>query len=204
MTSGGTTAVVTTAGVALLERALAYTLGGLLLVTPEAMGNATPCRDWDLRALLLHMNESLLALHEAIAVGRVDLSCADAPGSPHADYGDPVADPVGTLRNRGCQLIGAWANAHDPADIEIADRGLTAAIVAATGAVEVAVHGWDVARACGQDHPVPATLAAELLDLSRLFVREGDRPSRFAARLDDSLDLASPSERLVAFLGRRP
>ena len=37
MTTRGTTAVVTTAGVALLERALAYTLGGLLLVTPEAM-----------------------------------------------------------------------------------------------------------------------------------------------------------------------
>jgi uncharacterized protein (TIGR03086 family) len=204
MTSRGTTAVVTTAGVALLERALGYTLGGLLLVTPEAMTNPTPCRDWDLRALLSHMNESLLALHEAISVGRVDLARADVPGSPHAYYGDPATDPVGTLRNRGCPLIGAWANAHDPVDIEIADRVLSPGIVAATGAVEVAVHGWDVARACGQDHPVPPTLAVELLDLSQLFVRDGDRPTRFAARLDESLDLASPSDRLVAFLGRRP
>jgi hypothetical protein len=39
----GSTATVVTGGVALLERAMAYTLGGLLLVTPEAITNPTPC-----------------------------------------------------------------------------------------------------------------------------------------------------------------
>lgn len=202
-----TNAVPTTAvtgGVALLERAMAYTLGGLLLVTPDAMSNPTPCSDWDLRALLLHMNESLLTLHEAIAVGHLDLAGPIEPGHPHADYGDPAVDPVATLRNRGCQMIGAWANAPAPADILIADRALAPGILAATGAVEVAVHGWDVARACGHQTQVPPALAEELLDLCQLLVRDSDRPTRFAPRMDLSLDLGSPSDRLVAFLGRRP
>lgn len=211
MSTGSTTTVVT-GGVALLERAMAYTLGGLLLVTPEAMTNPTPCDGWDLRALLLHMNDSLLTLHEAIAFGHVDIDSnihgnihgAGELGDPHADYGDPVLDPVASLRNRACRMIGAWANAHGPRDISIADRALTPGIVAAAGAVEVAVHGWDVSRACGQDRQVPAALAEELLDLSPLFVLDADRPSRFAPRLDLSSDLDSPSDRLVAFLGRRP
>ena len=54
-------------GVALLERAMGYTLGSLQLVTPQSLDNPTPCREWDLRALLLHMNDSLLTLHQAIA-----------------------------------------------------------------------------------------------------------------------------------------
>ena len=69
---------------------------------------------------------------------------------------------------------------------------------------EVAVHGWDVARACGLDAPVPPALAEELLALCHLLVHDADRPTRFAGRLDWSLDLDNPSDRLVAFLGRRP
>jgi len=195
VTAGGT-ATALTGGVALLERAMGYTLGSLQLVTPDAMSNPTPCREWDLRALLLHMNDSLLTMHEAIALGYVGLD-------PAGDYGDRDADPVDTLRNRACQVIGAWATAEGPGDVSIADRTLSAGIVAATGAVEVAVHGWDVARACGQDRPVPPALAEELLELCPLLVRAPDRAARFAAPVDVS-PLASPGDRLVAFLGRRP
>jgi uncharacterized protein (TIGR03086 family) len=194
MNVGGTSTVVT-GGVALLERAMSYTLGGLMLVTPDAMDNPTPCGDWDLRALLLHMNESLLTMHEAIAVGHLDHD---------RDFGDPALDPVASLRNRACEMIGAWANAHAPGDISIADRLLTPGIVAAAGAVEVTVHGWDVARACGQDRPVPRALAEELLDLCPLFVRDADRATRFAPRLELSPERDNPSDRLVAFLGRDP
>jgi uncharacterized protein (TIGR03086 family) len=209
MNKGSATTVVT-GGVALLERAMGYTLGSLLLVTPQAMSRATPCGEWDLRALLAHMNESLRTLHEAIAVGHVDLDPGGTAGpgaergNPDADYGDPAREPVATLRNRACAMVGAWANVRDHGDIAIADRPLSAGIVAAAGAVEVAVHGWDVARACGQHSAVPPALAEELFDLCQLLVRDADRPTRFAARLDRSLELASPSDRLVAFLGRSP
>jgi uncharacterized protein (TIGR03086 family) len=199
----GTMAAVLAGGVELLERAMSYTLGSLSLVTPAAMSNPTPCRGWELRELLLHMDDSLLALHEAVAAGSVGLDTAADRGDPPSGVGDPATDPVRTVRNRGRQMVGAWANARGPGEISIADRVLTPGIVAAAGAVEVAVHGWDVGRACGHDRPIPPALAETLLELCPLLVTAADRPSRFAAPVGVPLD-ASPSDRLVAFLGRRP
>jgi uncharacterized protein (TIGR03086 family) len=198
-----TMAAVLASGVELLERAMSYTLGSLSLATPAAMSNPTPCRHWDLRALLLHMNDSVLALHEAVAAGHVGLDPAAGCPDPAGRFADPATDPVLTLRNRGCQMIGAWAGARGHDEISIADRALTPGIVAATGAVEIAVHGWDVGRACGRDRPLPPALAGTLLELCPLLVTAADRPVRFAAPVDVS-PMASPSDRLVAFLGRRP
>jgi uncharacterized protein (TIGR03086 family) len=183
-----------TGGVALLERAVGYTLGGLLLVTPEAMTRPTPCRQWDLRALLLHLNDSVLALHEAVALHRVALD-------PVAD-GGPAEGLVAALRSHASRMLGAWTAASAPDPVAIGGRPLAADIVATAGAVEIAVHGWDVARACGRDRPIPPALAEELLDLVPLVVTDADRPSRFAAPVPAPWP-ASPGDRLVAFLGRR-
>lgn len=185
-------------GVELLERAMGYTLGSLRTVTSAAMSQPTPCRAWDLRALLLHMNDSLRTLHEAVVVGHLEID----PGAG-ADYGRAELDPVATLRNRACAVVGAWADLRARADVAIAGRPLTSGIVAATGAVEVAVHGWDVARATGRHHPLPAGLAEELLGLAPLLVSDSDRAGRFSA----PVELARPADagaRLLAYLGRRP
>jgi uncharacterized protein (TIGR03086 family) len=195
----GSTGEALTGGVALLERALGYTLGSLVLVTPAGLAAPTPCRDWDLRALLGHMNDSMLALHEAMAAGFVQLDAALEPGG---GFGDPDADPVATLRNRACHMMGAWAGLQDPGRVEIGDQGLSAAVVAAVGAVEVAVHGWDVAESCGTPRPLPDGLAEELIELCPLFVAPADRPGRFGPPLAVS-PLAGPGDRLLAFLGRR-
>ena len=48
-------------GVAVLERAVAYTLGSLAMVTPEALWRPTPCRHWDLYDLLEHLHDSMAA-----------------------------------------------------------------------------------------------------------------------------------------------
>ncbi|HET6624873.1 MAG TPA: TIGR03086 family metal-binding protein [Nocardioidaceae bacterium] len=180
-------------GVGLLERAMAYTLGSLQLVTGAAMTRPTPCADWDLRELLRHMNDSLQALHEAGDRGRVEVRAQD--------YGDPDRDPVLTLRNRACSMLGSWTSATDHDWVTVDGRPLTGGVVTATGALEIAVHGWDVARACGHDRPIPPALADELLPLARLLVTADDRPTRFAppAPLPP---LADPGARLLAFVGR--
>ena len=79
------TSLALTGGVALLERAMGYTLGNLRFVTPADMSRPTPCRDWDLRALLLHTNDSLLALHEAVAAHHVDLVAGTVIDDPAED-----------------------------------------------------------------------------------------------------------------------
>ncbi|MCW2638335.1 MAG: hypothetical protein JWP76_641 [Dactylosporangium sp.] len=195
MTDKRATAALT-GGIALLERAINYTLGSLHIVTPEALSHPTPCRDWDLRALLDHMNDSLLALTEAVDIGHVDLDVS-------ADASDSTVDPVASLRNRASQLLGAWTAADRRHLVSIGGSPLTTDIVTSAGAVEVAVHGWDVARACGWHRPIPPSLADEMLGLSPLFITDADRPTRFAAPVDVP-PLAGPGDRLVAFLGRHP
>jgi uncharacterized protein (TIGR03086 family) len=179
-------------GVGLLERAVNYTLGALHAARGAELSAPTPCRAWDLRALLAHVDESLLALHEAASLGHVDLVAG----------GQSARDPVATVRNRASHLLGAWTNTTRP-DVTVGDTGLTAAILATAGAMEVAVHGWDVARAVGRDRPLPAALAEEMLALSRLLVSDLDRPARFAAPVAVPAG-AGAGDRLLAFLGRRP
>lgn len=191
------TSLALTGGVALLERAMGYTLGSLRLVTPADMSRPTPCHDWDLRALLLHANDSLLALYEAVAAHHVELDAATG-------IDDPAEDPVATLRSRASRVLGAWATAASAPDlVSVGGCPLTADIVAAAGAVEVAVHGWDVAAACGHQRPIPPLLAEEMLQLAPLFVTDADRPRRFGAPVELPWP-SSPSERLIAFLGRHP
>jgi uncharacterized protein (TIGR03086 family) len=181
-------------GIALLERAINYTLGSLHLVTPVAMSRPTPCRGWDLRTLLAHLDDSLLALHQAVAVGRVDLD-----GLPDAHPDDPVA----ILRGRAAELLGAWTADDARRTITVGGSPLTTGIVTGTGAIEITVHGWDVARACGRSRPIPPHLADELLDLAVLVVSGSDRPGRFAGPVRVPPP-ACPGDRLVAFLGRDP
>jgi len=92
------------AEVALLERAISYTLGNLRQVTPDALDRPTPCRQWDLRALLEHMDDSLAALQEASDLGDVALG-------PVRCHADPAANLVGALRSRAGRLLGAWTRA---------------------------------------------------------------------------------------------
>lgn len=191
-------------GFALLERAVTYTLGSLALVTANTLDRPTSCRAWTLRQLLDHLADSMGALREAVDPGRVALT--PAPGPPPGREPGRAADPVATLRILAAGLVGAWANADPTAGrrrILLGEHSLTSGIVTSAGAIEVAVHGWDVARACGADRPVPASLADELLDLCPLLVREADRLGRFAPPIALP-PTAGPADRLLAFLGRDP
>jgi uncharacterized protein (TIGR03086 family) len=183
-------------GVGLLERAICYALGRVHEVAPGSLTRPTPCARWDLRTLLDHLNESLLILTEGAAGG--SLRAEPLPGDCES-----TADPVATFRDRARQLLTAWSSAGSDRLIRIGGSPITATLLAQTGAIEIAVHGWDVAAACGMDRPIPPELAADMLVVCRLVVTEATRYPMFAAPVTIS-PLAGPSDRLLAFLGRRP
>ena len=196
MTDRGGPGAALPAGVAVLERAIAYALGSLALVTEPMLARPTPCAGWDLAALLDHLDDSMAALAEAAEHGRVPVG---APAVPYRD----AAGVVPALRDRAARLLGAWAGANRTGSVCVEDLPLTAPVIAGAGAIEVTVHGWDVAQACGRPRPIPADLADQLLDLSALLVRPADRPGRFARPVPPPPG-ARPGDRLVAFLGRVP
>jgi hypothetical protein len=85
--------------------------------------------------------------------------------------------------------------------ITVEDCPLPAGVTANVGALEIAVHSWDISQACGQRRPIPQSLATDLLAISPLLITEATRYPLFAAAVTVA-PTAGPSDRLVAFLGR--
>ena len=178
----------------MLERAVGYTRLALQHVTPELLCLPTPCSRWRLGALLDHMGESLDALIDAADLGQV------APGNPSGPP-SPV-DAVERLRIAACSLLGNWSAVARDEQVMVGDRLLTSSSLARAGALEIAVHGWDVSQATGIREPIPAALARDLLPWAGSLVHESDRPDRFDHPLDGPA--IGPSSRLLRFLGREP
>jgi uncharacterized protein (TIGR03086 family) len=189
----------------LLAQAVRYAVGNVAAVTPDRLPWPTPCRGWDLDMLLRHGCESLAALAEAFTTGCVWLDADDADGHD-ADRG--VAATGGAVEvfvDRACSLLGSRADSGWPA-IAVGSRALPADVLTAAGALEIAVHGWDIAQASGSRLPIPSPLADRLLDVAPQLVTSADRASLgvaplFAAPLAIGCE-ASASDRLTAFLGR--
>jgi uncharacterized protein (TIGR03086 family) len=187
-----------TAAPGLLGHAVSYALASAGHATPQLLPLATPCEGWDLRTLLLHVSDSLGVVAEAMRARRV------GPGPLPGHVPTTEADPVACLRRQARDLLGACAAAGaEERLVAIGDRELTMNLVAATGAIEVAVHGWDISAACGIHRPVPLGLAAALLPIAPLLIPRATRAGLFADPVPVP-KAACPGDRLVAFLGRRP
>jgi hypothetical protein len=119
--------------------------------------------------LLRHASESLAALCQGIETGRVGLG-------PASEDEDLPADPARAFGDRACQLLDAWTSPGDQRQvIEITGCPLAAGVMAAAAALEVAVHGWDISRACGQRQPIARTLAIDLLAMAPVLVSRAGR-----------------------------
>jgi uncharacterized protein (TIGR03086 family) len=194
----------------LLDRAVRYALSAAGQATPRLLPAATPCAEWDLGRLLAHLGDSLDALAEGLSarsVGPGQCCGAEGPaGAPTAPgTGDSDGDGLITeLAVRAAVLLTACAEVPGGQEpVAVGDQLLTTSVVAITGAIEVAVHGWDISVSCGDHEPVPSRLATELLPYAALLVPRHTRPGLFA----DPVRVprrASAGDRLVAFLGRQP
>ena len=183
----GTVAPAPTAAVTLFARAAGYALEGLAEVTDADLARPTPCGDWDLRTLLLHLADAADALSGLVATGELVLP------APRSDHPDAAAlDPVAVARDRTHRLLAVLTAATHPG----------AAAAARGGAIELAVHGWDVATACGSGRRMPPGLATELLEAATSLVDDESRRAAFGPPVPVPA-AADPQDRLVAFLGRR-
>lgn len=184
-------------GVELLAEAVAYTRTVLAAVSADDLARPTPCADWSLGDLLAHLDDALDAFTEA-AGGRVWLS----PASP-ALLVRPAASAA-DLRAKTQDLMQAWS--RPAAVVEVGGVAVPATTVVLTAALEVGVHGHDVARSVGAPltadlRRLPAPLARGLGEVADALVPVGDRAGRFAAPRP-ARPGADDSARLLAHLGR--
>jgi uncharacterized protein (TIGR03086 family) len=190
----GTARLGLLAEVALSARAAGYALESLAEVPDADLGRPTPCGDWDLRTLLLHLADTADALTGLALTGELIL-----PTPRRTDDADPAA----VARDRLLHLLGTLTSATAEDRPDTGDRAVHAPAAARGAAIELAVHGWDVATACGSSLVMAPRLATSLLQAAVSLVEDDARPGLFAAPVAPPPD-ADPEVRLVAFLGRRP
>jgi uncharacterized protein (TIGR03086 family) len=119
----------------------------------------TPCTDWDLRTLLNHTilwtsySAERRAHGESVAQELMTKDFTAEPGY-QADYAAQIG-----------RAVQAWS---DPkaweGDIGVMGDATPAADVGAMLIMEMALHGWDVARATGQEYVCDDAVAAAVLD----------------------------------------
>jgi uncharacterized protein (TIGR03086 family) len=186
-----------TSGLALIQSAVGYAVNAAGPATSAMLPAPTPCGGWDLELLLVHVADSMDVLSEAITAGSV--------GSGRGRSSHALRDsPVESLHRAAGGLLAACADAAtDERFIVIGDRRLAASMTTVAGALEIAVHGWDIAAACRTSRPVPPGLAVVLLAIAPLLITPAIRPGLFAdpVRVPGR---CGPGDELVAFLGRHP
>jgi uncharacterized protein (TIGR03086 family) len=177
-------------------------LAGSLIerVRPEQAGLPTPCRSWDVRALVAHLVNDTGQFTAAATGGRPDW---DAPA---AGIGN---DWAGAFRAGAAGLRAAWQQAGDLSqEIDLPIGRVPKSFVASQQVAEFAVHSWDLATATGQraDFPAEACDAALAWARSALLPRfRGDEASGMAFGPEVPVPGDAPAEdRLAAFFGRHP
>jgi uncharacterized protein (TIGR03086 family) len=176
-----------------LASALRYAMGAVTAVTPGLLPRPTPCRGWDLRMLLAHACDSVAAIDEGLSGGEVHLGAQSAI----------PADPKREFLTRAGQLLVRCDISEGRGLVLVGGCPMATGLLAVTGALEIAVHGWDVSQACGGCRPIPEALAGALLPAARALICDRDRATLFAPP-QPVRAAASPSDRLAAFLGRTP
>src|SRR5215813_2680767 len=183
------------------DRAVAATGEIVKTVRLDQAGAATPCTEWDVRDLLNHVIGTLW-LSEALFTDR-------APRYPMAPGALPPADLAGD------DPAAAYAEACTAAlTAAAADDNLTRVhptplgdmpgpALAGFTTLDILVHGWDLAKATGQPAALEGTLAAHVLAFAEQAITPGSRAPRIGPAVPARAG-APLTDRLVAFLGRRP
>ncbi len=208
----------------LLSEAISYALGNVAVVTPDLLTRPTPCRGWDLHTLLWHCCESLTALEEGFTSGVVRVTAGGGNGDVDVRLGGlgGLAGSIATraFAARADALLDAAAWTRSP-EVNVGDQCLATSLLATAGALEIAVHGWDIGQASGSPRAIPQLLAARLLEVAPALVSDADRAPLFAAPLFAAPLFAAPlfaaplfaapvtvgcdasaGDKLIAFLGR--
>jgi uncharacterized protein (TIGR03086 family) len=135
----------------------------LLGIGDDDLGSATPCDEWTVGDLLAHLTDFTRAFTQAAQ------KLTDAPGTSTPAPVPSAADLPPHWRSRLPVMLEELATAwKDPAAWTGSARagGATMpAVAAGTAAVnELTMHGWDLARATGQDYAADPRILEALIE----------------------------------------
>jgi uncharacterized protein (TIGR03086 family) len=178
-----------------LDGVFDYAAGVVKGVRPEHLDAPTPCPDWDLRTLLRHMTGVVVDMGRG-AAGEELLADRD---------GYELADDVGAqFQAEVDRTLAAWRARGLDGQVDVGAGPMPAAAAISVNLVDTSTHAWDVATATGQDAALPEELAAAVLGVAEGFVGPELRQAVGIGPALPVTDDASATDRLVAFMGRKP
>jgi uncharacterized protein (TIGR03086 family) len=176
---------VTTDQLELFGRASEWTLGKVAGAVAQ-LDAETPCDDWVVRDLMSHMLETQ---HYFLATAEGREASPPAPVPTTALGDDPVADfreaRADTLRSFGGPGV-------------IDKTGVALGIAFS----DQLLHGWDLARATGQDEAMPLGLAEAAYEVIHGRFSDEQRKGVFKPEVTVPVNV-SAQERLPAYTGRQ-
>jgi uncharacterized protein (TIGR03086 family) len=187
---------------AAFEAAIASTAEIVKSTPADQMDAATPCAEWDVRALLNHVIGTLW-LAEGLFSDQPPRYATAPGGLPPVDLaGDDPAAAYAEASSAALAAAGtgdALTRTHPTPLGEMPGPGL-----AGFTTLDILVHGWDLATATGQPADLDGRLAAHVLGFATQALAT---PESRAGRIGPALAVppgAPVTGQLIAFLGRQP
>ena len=167
-------------------------------VPPNALDTPTPCGDWDLRTLLNHTilwtsySAERRAHGESVAEELMNKDFTADPG-----FREDYARQIG-------KAVTAWSAPQAwEGNLNVMGDATPAADVGAMLLMETALHGWDVARATGQEFTVDDRTAEALEDIVQAQAELFRKYQGFADAIEPPQN-ATAFERALTLSGRDP
>ena len=167
-------------------------------VPPHALDTPTPCGDWDLRTLLNHTilwtsySAERRAHGESVAEELMNKDFTADPG-----FREDYARQIG-------KAVTAWSAPQAwEGKLSVMGDATPAADVGAMLLMETALHGWDVARATGQEFRTDDQTAAALEDIVQAQAELFRKYQGFADAVEPA-ENATAFERALTLSGRDP
>jgi len=182
-----------------LERAQAWTGAIVAGVHKEDLHEPTPCAEWDVAKLLDHLIADIDTFNRVASGEPLDLVTSITPEENEGRAAPDAAAAFDQVVKRARELWsapGALERIYKTSRSELPGAGIFNIFL-----IELLVHGWDIAKATGQQREMPADLAEAELAFTTKMMK--DKRMGFAEPVLAPED-ASATDRLVAFLGRTP
>ena len=177
--------------------------GPLRAVTADQLTAATPCGDYDVRALVDHLAWGAVLSQRAATRTALEHDWSSLTPAPFLD-GVPVEQWAAAVPAELDTAADAWA---DPAAWEgetvVGATEMPSAVVGPMMLAEFALHGWDLAQAIGAPYDVPADLGQAVLAAVRPLAPMGRDGGWYGPEVPVRAD-ASAFDRALGLSGRDP
>jgi uncharacterized protein (TIGR03086 family) len=177
--------------------------GPLRAVTADQLTAATPCGDYDVRALVDHLAWAAVLSQRAATRMPLEHDWSSLTPAPFLD-GVPVERWAAAVPAELDTAADAWA---DPAawqgETLMGTTPMPAEVVGPLMLAEFVLHGWDLARAVGAPYEVPAELGAATLAAVQPVAQMGRDGGWYGPEVPVPAD-APAFDRALGLTGRDP